>query len=152
VSVGIIGMGEPSAGDDAVGLAVVERLRAATLPPDVKLAALRDPSELATLLPGLRRALIVDALLDPDHAGEVRLAESGMFLAAPSPSSHGVDAVTAVELGRTLYGASGFPEISWLTVSIERPSRFSEGLSPTVCGALDRAVQRAMAWLGDEHA
>jgi hydrogenase maturation protease len=62
VTAAIVGIGEPSAGDDGVGIRVVEQLRPLLDPSQgVELSVLRDPSELTALLPGRERALVIDA-------------------------------------------------------------------------------------------
>lgn len=149
----IVGVGEPMAGDDAVGLRVVDELGVAGLA-GVELFRLRDPSELVDLLPGRVRALVVDARLDPEHAGRVDLLEvppGGLprgALGTPL-SSHGVDTLTAIELGRTLARAEPFPSVSLLTIAIARPDRLGERLSATASRAVLEAAARARAWLDE---
>jgi hydrogenase maturation protease len=153
VSACIVGIGEPMAGDDAVGIRVVERLRALPELRELELVTLRDPSELCALLPGYERALIVDARLDPERAGEVELASSfdvGRARIAGGTqralSSHGVDTLSALELGRVLAEERGFPSVALLTVAIARPDRLRDGLSEPVSRAVGEAVRRAVAW------
>lgn len=139
----IVGVGEPMAGDDGVGILVIERLRARGAPAGAELHALRDPSELATLLPGATRAIVVDAVLDPERHGTVRLLGAAELAAEGRRplSSHGVDALTAVELARTLAGEEPFPEVSFLTIAIDRPEALGAGLSATAAAAVERAVE-----------
>lgn len=149
----IVGVGEPMAGDDAVGIRVVDEL-SGTLGPGIELFRLRDPSELALLLPGRDRALVIDARLDPERAGRVDLLEippgglpRGTF---GSPlSSHGVDALAAIELGRTLAANEPFPRVSLLAVAIARPDRLGEGLSVAASRAVEEAAIRARAWANE---
>jgi len=146
----IVGIGEPLAGDDAVGIRVVERLGESPCP-GIDLLTLRDPSELTSLLPDYSRVLVVDARLDPERAGKVELFDDASRLgrgsgAARPISSHGIDALTAISLGRTLSGDAAFPEVSLLTIAIARPERLAEGLSGAALRAVDDAALRARAW------
>jgi hydrogenase maturation protease len=143
VTLYIVGVGEPMAGDDGVGIRVIERLRGLGLPPGTELFALRDPSMLATLLAGSRRAVVVDAVLDPERSGEVRLLGAAELagLGRRSISSHGVDALTAVELARALSDEERFPEVSFLTIAIARPDALGSELSPAAAQAVERAAE-----------
>lgn len=147
----IVGVGEPLAGDDAVGIRVVERLREGGGASDAELYTLRDPSELTTLLPGRSRALVVDALLAPDRAGTVEVVElergrTVLPETRRSLSSHGVDSLMAIELGRVLAGSEPFPRVSLLTIAIARPIGLGGGLSAAAERAVDLAVARALTW------
>jgi hydrogenase maturation protease len=158
VSACIVGVGEPLAGDDGAGIAVIERLRAGAELSAVALHALRDPSELLALLPEHERALVIDARLEPEAVGRVDRFELGRGHAlGPRPttglSSHGLDTLTAVEIGRTLAEDGHFPSVTLLTIAIARPDRLARGLSPRVSEAVDEAARRALAWATErEHA
>ena len=142
----IVGVGEPMGGDDGVGIAVVERLRVLGTPAGTELHALRDPSELATVLAGAERALIVDAVLDPERVGSVRLLDGAGFAAQRRPlSTHGVDVMTAVELGRQL-AAADFPSVSFLAIGIGLPDSLTPALSSPVAAAVEGAVELALSW------
>jgi hydrogenase maturation protease len=147
----IVGVGEPLAGDDAAGICVIERLRAEPALPAVDLYALRDPSELTTLLTGRDRALVIDARLGPEEVGRVDCfklepGHAPMGRAGRSLSSHGVDTLTAIELARALASDGRFPVVSLLTIAIARPDRLDEGLSARVSDAVEEAARRALAW------
>jgi hydrogenase maturation protease len=158
VSACIVGVGEPLAGDDGAGIAVIERLRAGAALHAVALHALRDPSELSALLPEHERALVIDARLEPEAVGRVERFEldRGHTLSPrPSPrlSSHGLDTLTAVEIGRALAAGGHFPAVTLLTIAIARPDRLAVGLSPRVSEAVDEAARRALVWATEhEHA
>jgi hydrogenase maturation protease len=147
----IVGVGEPLAGDDAAGICVIERLRAEPKLPPVDLYALRDPSELVTLLAGRERALVIDARLGPEQVGRVDCFElepghAPVGRAGRSLSSHGVDTLTAIELARALASDGRFPVVSLLTIAIARPERLDDGLSARVSAAVEEAARRAFAW------
>ena len=155
----IVGVGEPLAGDDGVALRVIERLRELELARPAALHALRDPSGICDLLGAVgdpnserafERVLIVDAVLDPENEGRVRLLGPEAFARGGSRpvSSHGMSALAAVELTRALYGER-FPEVRFLTVSVRTPKRFDPELSESVASAVDTAIAHALSWIGD---
>jgi hydrogenase maturation protease len=150
----IVGVGEPTAGDDGVGLAVVERLRSLPLPAGLDVCSLRDPSALAGLLTRPGRTLVIDALLDSERVGEVRfLAPAELFgeSRARAISSHGVDTLLAIALARALAEREP-PEVSVLTIAIGPPTKFCVELSGRVAEAIEPATQAALGWvLGSEN-
>jgi hydrogenase maturation protease len=116
-------------------------------PGGTELHALRDPSELATVLAGSDRALIVDAVLDPMRIGKVEFLNSADFAAQKRPlSSHDIDVVTALELGRTLAG-DGFPSVSFLGIAIGPPAPPERAFSSEVAAAVEEAARLALAWI-----
>jgi hypothetical protein len=64
-------------------------------------------------------------------------------------SSHGVDALTAIELGRALATGEPFPRVSLLAIAIAPPDRLGEGLSVAASRAVEEAAARARAWAGE---
>ena len=88
----VIGIGQDSAGDDGVGLAVVRALRAMGPPPDLELLEAADAVALVPLLETERPVVLVDAVVTGSATGRVldlpaeQLAKTGM---TPS-STHGL--------------------------------------------------------------
>lgn len=156
MTLAVVGIGEPLAGDDGVAFRVIERLRERRLSRPVTLRALRDPSGLWELLGSsaapagkpIVRVLLVDAVLDPAHEGRVRLLGPAAFARDDSRpiSSHGISALTAVELARAVHG-EGFPELQFLAVSIGPPTRFEPRLSESAARAVEVATERAVCWI-----
>jgi hydrogenase maturation protease len=144
-------VGEPLAGDDGVGIRLIQRLRGLPGASQVELHALRDPSELAALLSGVERALVIDAVLDPERPGHVELLPLGELTpergTRRAVSSHGVDTLTAIEIGRALAAGVRFPPVTLLTIAIEPPTRFTAELSPAAQAGLERALELAVAWI-----
>ena len=67
----IVGVGQRLAGDDGVGLAVIDHLRRSALPPEITIGEVREPSALIPMLGDTQgRLVIVDAVL-AEPAGEV---------------------------------------------------------------------------------
>jgi hydrogenase maturation protease len=144
----VIALGQAAAGDDGVGLAVLDELRAAPLPDDVELVRAADASALVDLLAGVRSAIVVDAVVG-EHAGAVReLAPAELAARAALPvSTHGLDVSQAIELARILHDGAA-PEVRIVGVVIERPRRLGTGLSPSAAAAVPAAAARIRELLG----
>jgi hydrogenase maturation protease len=138
VSTRVIGIGQRTAGDDAVGLAVVDALAAAALPDDVVLLQLADPSALVAELVG--RVILVDAMLAPQAPGSVRVVSEADFapLAKSGVSSHGIGVAQALAVARALGREA---EVVVVAVGIRAPTPFHMGLSPEVAAAVPDAVR-----------
>jgi hydrogenase maturation protease len=143
----IVGVGQPFAGDDGVGPAVIDFLRRSDLPPGVTLTNVREPTALVPLLDEAeRRLVIVDAVL-AEPAGEIlelgaaEVESRGLS----SVSSHGISVGQALALGRATR-ASGHPgaDVRVVAITIARPARDSVGLSPAVAAAVPRAARLAL--------
>jgi hydrogenase maturation protease len=155
----VIGIGQPLGGDDAVGLAVAERLRTE----GIQTRTVTDGAELATALAGAERAVIIDAVAGGGPAGSVLHLQGdelcGLAGAVPV-SSHGLSVADAVALARALGGAS---EAHLIGVAIEprdvrqSPPRAWEATSPgagaslsaEVAAAVETAAARVRALLQD---
>jgi hydrogenase maturation protease len=153
----IIGIGQESAGDDGVGLAVVRRLRAQA-PAGVELHEVAEASALIPLLgPSSGSSspvtiehggtvVIVDAVVGGGAPGEVLdLAPEEIAARGLRPlSSHGIDVAQALALSRELAPCVNSC-VHIVGVSIERPSGPRPGLSPAVALAVPRAAALALA-------
>jgi hydrogenase maturation protease len=146
----IVGVGQRFAGDDGVGPAVIDRLRASPLPPHVALREVREPSALLPMLgqPGAR-LVIVDAVL-ADPPGEISaLDPAAIARAAPTfVLHHGLSVGQALALAAAMRAgaaATAAPEVRVVAVSIARPVRGAPGLSPSVAASVDGAADLAVA-------
>jgi hydrogenase maturation protease len=142
----VIGLGQPAAGDDGVGLEVVAYLGRRGVPAGVELTTLREPSELIPLLlTGPAPVVLVDAVLVDAVVGDAVLVDTvvgdaalgdppgrvldltveALARRAPRPvSSHGLDLGGAVELARALGCGEVSGRIQVVGVSITRPRGF----------------------------
>lgn len=144
----IIGLGQKAAGDDGVGLAVLDELRGRSLPQGTALLQLADPTELVSLLAEDARVLLVDAVLAWPPGVVVELAPEELSTRALQPtSSHGLGAAQAIELARTLSPGAG-ADLRVVAVTIGRPERYATALSPEVRAAVPKAADRVLALVG----
>lgn len=141
-------LGQPAAGDDGLGQAVLARLRAGGVPPGVELCAAAEASALVDLACFPGPVAIVDALLAPPGVAPGRviaLPPEALATAALTPlSSHGLSAAGAVALARELSPAALSPRITFVGVTITAPSRYVEGLTPVVAAAVEDAARAAL--------
>jgi hydrogenase maturation protease len=146
MTVRVIALGQPLAGDDAAGLAIVERLGLEGVPPGVELFQAPDAAGLISLLQTPDSVLLLDAVVGPGPPGElVELAETEIASAAvPLLSTHGLGVAQAIALARILFGREAAPEIRLIGVRIDVPQRWSPGLSPAVASAVARAAREAL--------
>jgi hydrogenase maturation protease len=137
----VIGLGQAAAGDDQVGLAVIAHLRGVGAPDGVELLAAAEASALLPLLETPVPVVLVDAVL-ASPAGEVLVLEPEELehRGLSTMSTHGLGVAQAVALARLLSPATVSPSIHIVGVSISRPERFQQGLSPEVAAAIPRAA------------
>jgi hydrogenase maturation protease len=100
----VVGIGNPLRGDDAVGIAVLDRLRDAGCTAELA-ASDGDPGELLELWDGASKVVIVDAMATGRPAGTIEVFDASTVALPASMrlgSSHHLGAAEAVELGRVL--------------------------------------------------
>lgn len=138
----VVALGQRAAGDDGVGLAVLDRLREHA-PPGVELVELADASALIPLIETSAPLVVVDAVvMDGRSAGDVVELEAEALPPGARPvSSHGIDLCQAIAIGRSLAGRdANTPRIRLVAIAIELPICGSFGLSRRVEAAIPRAV------------
>lgn len=141
----VIGLGQAAAGDDQVGLAVIEHLRRACVSNGVELLAAAEPSALLPLLETTAPVVLVDAVLAMP-AGEVLVLEPAELeeRGLSTMSTHGLGVAQAVALARLLSPTAVSPSIHIVGVSISRPERFQQGLSSEVAAAVPLAAEHVL--------
>jgi hydrogenase maturation protease len=143
----IVGIGQASAGDDGVGIAVVRRLRAIGVPQGIDLAEVAEPSALIqSHLCEADPVILVDAVVDDGKAGRLVQFEAGDVRAPKATllTSHGVGVLEAVRLARQISPGEAAKRIMIVGVTIRPPRRYGEGLSPAVAAAVERAAAAAL--------
>ncbi|MBI4613547.1 MAG: hydrogenase maturation protease [Planctomycetes bacterium] len=148
----VIGIGEPSRGDDGVGLAVLGELRARGAPPGTELIEARDPSALVNLLVGIPLAILVDAVAGGGPPGSVLILHpEDLEGAGVRPlSSHGIGVPGAIDLARTLFPehAARRIEVVGIAIPFPAPPAAGTGLSPDVARAVPAAAEQVLSLLG----
>lgn len=148
MSARVIGVGQRLAGDDGVGVRVAERLRSLGLE-DVEVAFAASATDLIAALTGVRRVIVVDAVLGSGAPGHLHVATPEDFDAQRlvAITTHGLDLPAAVALARALYPDTVAPEIQIVGIEIERPEALAEALSPPATAAVEAAVRAVVALL-----
>ncbi len=120
----IIGIGQATAGDDGVGIAVARRLRELGLPESVEVIEIAEPSALIDFaLFGADPIILIDAIVGGGEPGRIvqfeavdALAPGGplkKLCSEPSPARHGACEKSARAAPRTLSrnrAGEGFPQ------------------------------------------
>jgi len=145
----IIGVGQPLAGDDGAGPAVIAWLSELALPDGIVAATVPEPRGLLPLLsgPDAPPLVVVDAVL-AEPPGEV-LELSPWEIAArelASVSRRGMTVGQALALADAMRPRGvAPPDIQLVAISIARPPRGVRTLSPAVAAAVPRAADLALA-------
>ena len=148
----VIGIGQPAAGDDGVGIAVLRYLRAQAGLSGADLVEAAEPSALIPWLEGADPVILVDAVLGGGAPGTVlRLTPESAAASAVQPlSTHGMGVVQAVELARALAPEAVATRIWIVGVCIAQPERYAHALSPAVEQAVPHAATLVVELLGGE--
>lgn len=145
----VVGLGQPAAGDDGVGAAVVQALQERSLPRGVEVRHLSEPSALVELLDANVPVVIVDAVLGAPAGEVVELGVAELAARAPRRvSSHGLGVAEAAELAGALSDGKEPASIRVVAVTIARPDSYGRALSPEVAAAVPRAAARVLELLG----
>ncbi|HSN29874.1 MAG TPA: hydrogenase maturation protease [Kofleriaceae bacterium] len=143
----VVALGQRTAGDDGVGPAILDRVRALA-PPGVELVELVEASGLIPLLGSPLPLVILDAVVTDDRSpgGVVELDAVDLPPRTRALSTHGIDLPQAIALGRTL-APGGTCTVRLVGVVIDPPDHPTAELSPPVAAAIPRAVTAVLALL-----
>jgi hydrogenase maturation protease len=143
----VVGLGQPFAGDDAVGVHVLAKLGEQP-PTGADLVVVSDATAVIELLRGRQLAIVVDAWLGNRARGAVHVLDVDVLdtSALWRTSSHGTSLGQALALGRTLYPEDFAPEVRIVAVTIDRATPAAE-LSAEVALAVNEAAERVRALL-----
>ncbi len=141
-AVRVVGLGQPAAGDDGAGLAVVDRLRARGVPGGVEVLAVAGAPALADEVRVPCPVVVVDALVGA-APGEVRIvAPEDLGADARSRlSGHGLGVGEAIALARAIDEEAVSPNIRVVAIGIGAARPGTSGLSPEVEAGVARAVE-----------
>ncbi len=140
----IVGVGQPMAGDDGVGIAVAELLARQ----GIAVRTATDASPVLSLLEDGARVIAIDAVVGAGRPGDVVVLDgeklaAGVAGAAPV-STHGLGLADAIGLARALHGDDAARAVTVVGVIIERPRALGAGLSPGVAAAVEPAAAMAL--------
>ena len=146
----VVGLGNPILGDDGVGWCVIDELDELEHDEASLQQACVGGVSLMELLVGYRRAIIVDAIIDPeDEPGSVwckSLSAVETRVASHLDSTHDAPLPAAIEAGRAL-GADLPSDIKVVGIVIERGDVFGEQLSEDVAAAVPVAAAQIVGAL-----
>jgi hydrogenase maturation protease len=139
----VIGIGQTAAGDDGVGIAVVQHLRAQGRVAGAELMEVAEPSALVPALEGADPVILVDAVLGGTPGDVVELTPESLAGSGIQPlSTHGLGVAQAIELARTLAPRT-LARCIWIVgVCIAPPAPYTHGLTAPVAAAVPRAAER----------
>jgi hydrogenase maturation protease len=139
----VVGLGNPILGDDGVGWRVIDELDGLDHAEASLQQACVGGVSLMELLVGYRRAIIVDAIIDPaQEPGSVwcrPLSAVETRVASHLDSTHDAPLPAAIEAGRAM-GAVLPSDIEVVGIVIERGDVFGEQLSDRVAAAVPVAA------------
>jgi hydrogenase maturation protease len=144
----VVALGQPLAGDDGVGLVVLDALRQVTDLPPCELHFAREATALLGLLDGAERVIVVDALIGVDPGTVLVLERPALQASNARPlSSHGLDALSAIELHAALC-ATQPPSVVFVGVGVGLllPTP-GAGLTPAVAEAVPLAARHVLELL-----
>jgi hydrogenase maturation protease len=146
----IIGCGNLLAHDEGVGVHVVRRLQNEILPENVEIQEMRTPGkQLAELLTGSEKLIIIDACAEQDMAGTIHrhVLKKGDHEALQEKlfqTLHAYNLYPFLKPGAKT-SLPGLPrEIVVICIEIEERHRFCVGLSQRVFAVLDDVVAMIM--------
>lgn len=145
----LIGLGQAAAGDDGVGLVVLDRLQARGLPDEIELLRAADDSSLITLLEAEAPVVLIDAAVAAPPGEVLELTPDELAAGClRAVSTHGMGVAQAIALARMLVPDRVSPSVRIVAVTIALPRRYQQELSPAVAAAVPRAVDRVLALVG----
>jgi hydrogenase maturation protease len=139
----VIGLGQPAAGDDGVGVAVIVRLRADRALEAVSCETAAEASILVERLQTGVPVVIVDALVGGGRAGDVLVLDVESLAGDVRPlSTHGISVAQAIALARTLAPEAVSPMIRVVGIVVEAARAGETKLSPAIVAAVPAACAK----------
>jgi hydrogenase maturation protease len=138
----ILGLGNPILSDDGVGTAVARELERRIEPQEATvIEASLGGLNLLDLLAGYERVIIIDAIkTGGGRPGTIyRLDPSAITSIRHTGSSHDINLVTALELGKKLKLAMP-SKIDIFGIEVAETERFGESCTPVVAAAIPVCV------------
>ena len=144
----VIGLGNPTLGDDGVGWCIaqeVKRQLSPDLPVDVNCLSLGGISLMEHLI-GYSHAILIDAFALEEPIGSIlilKLSDLPNYSAFHTASLHNTSLQAAIEMGKSL-GALLPDDVSVVGIATRRAYEFGKSSSPPVTEAIPQAVNFVM--------
>ncbi|MFW5904840.1 MAG: hydrogenase maturation protease [bacterium] len=146
----VAGLGNPLAGDDAIGCHIAHRLaREPDRIPGTEVIEATDLLRFADRLRDRDRVFLIDALLDDGPCGRVLAFENLDALDDRAGSVHHLSPAHALRLLRSVYPELRTVPVTFLCVTIH-DVRIRPGLSPDLDAAMDRITAKVRARIAAE--
>jgi len=143
----VVGIGQPHAGDDAVGIQVARTLAAEGF----TTCECEDATRVLELLSDGERVVVIDALVGGVVGAVVHVHPDALKTEVPPVSSHGLSLAQAIGLARTLYGEDILTRLDIVGVGIDRPRAGAHGLSHAVRKAVAPAAELVRRLASHRH-
>lgn len=140
----VIGVGNDFRGDDGIGLAVVERLKANPIPNIDYVTTERDVLSISTLLNKYENVIIIDSLMSDDEVGAIHrfeITDSVSKFEKQFSLSHSFSVVEMIELSRIL---GELPDKLLLYGIVGEQYDLGTSLSPKLRLAIPKASEMIM--------
>jgi len=142
----ILGIGNPVVGDDAVGIAVANRLKEKNLKNVDVETANTIGLEIINIISCYDRVFVVDAVKTKNgKPGEIHKLKLEKIKQMMGCSAHDIDLSTVLKTGEKL--GMKMPEIIIYGVEVSNTNRFMEGLSKDAEDAVPKAAEKIMGEL-----
>ena len=150
----VIGLGNPLMGDEGIGWHILDRLAAdPRLPQDTELLwGSTDLLACAGQVEGRRRIILVDAMLDPSHAGSVAVySDRDGFppLDDRQEHAHQLSVIQALRLLQACSPGLRTVPVTLIAIAIDA-ARVTMELSPALSAEMPRMLDRILRELGVE--
>ncbi len=139
----VIGIGNPTRGDDAVGWVVIDRIDLQPHPDFETARSSGDAAQLIGLWEQHEAVILVDAVRTEDQAGTLQVIDllSNEIPSKPETSTHGFGVAAAVELSKAL---NSTPKLLTLVGITAEAFEHGGTLSPQASRAVEEAANEIL--------
>ena len=148
MKVKVIGIGNPLASDDAIGLHVAHRLLKMNLPSNVEVIAAESAGpSILELITGVDKAVLVDAVVGGSTPGTIHRLSLDDIQAGRRKirSLHEIDLIDLLRIGRLTRPESFPKKLVILGIEVADARRYRQGLSNAVRNAIPQIVKTVLS-------